>query len=80
MKDYSDLVQEKIAEWYNQSLASNGMPKVIVMNTKDVKRWIRHLKCTIANFENIKTSEKMWYTGIEVIRSKDLKKGEIRIY
>ena len=80
MKDYSDLVQEKIAEWYNQSLASNGMPKVIVMNTKDVKRWLRYLKWTLPNFENIEAGGKMLFTGIEVIRSKDLKKGEIRVY
>ena len=80
MKDYSNLVQEKIAEWYLNDQTFYSMPKVIIMNTKDVKRWARQLKYTIASFSNIDISGKMYFTGIEVIRSKDLKKGEIRIY
>lgn len=78
MKNYSDLVYDKIGEWQSKC-QKNIQPNIIIMNNKDVKKWILYITKVIPNFAP-KKNGKMFFIGAELIRSKDLKKGEIRIY
>ena len=78
MKDYSDLVYDKVREWQSKH-QRNTQPNIIIMNNKDLKSWILYVKDSIPNFAP-KKNGKIFCIGAEIIRSKDLKKGEIRIY
>ena len=76
MKDsYSDKIVFKVNEYFATNL---DRPDGILMNNKDVKKWKKQLIWVI-NLDELWEKD-IYFMGIKIYRSKDIKKGTVKVF
>ena len=69
------LIREQILELYHK----NKEPRGILMHKKDYKNWLRQLSWTLSHTPQ-KDIGVTFYMGVQIYKTKDIKKGAVIVF